>query len=108
MGAPSAQIQSSQSSAPAGKGAGASPSSQPMGKGGASMSATSGQPTMGQPNTNSNTGMAMANPTMVAPNDGSTNGNPYPNTVGHTNSKSFDVPMPINSKNLGGGKGKGA
>ena len=108
MGAPSSQVQSSQSSAPAGKGAGASPSSHPMGKGGASMSATSGQPTMGQPNTNSNTGMDMVNPTMIAQNDGQTTGNPYSNTVGQTNSESFNVPMPINSKNLGGGKGKGA
>ena len=101
MGAPSAQVQSSQSSSPAGKGASASPGNQPMGKGGASMSATSGQPTIGQPNTNSNTGMDMANPTMVAQNDGQTSGNPYPNTVGQMDNQ--NIP-----NNVGGGKGKGA
>ena len=99
MGAPSAQVQSSQSSSPSGKGAGSSPSSEPMGKG--SMSATSGQPTIGQPNTNSNTGLDVANPTMVAQTDGQTNGNPYPNTVGQMNNQG-------NSNNVGGGKGKGA
>jgi len=52
MGAASAGLQSPQSSTPAGKGAGASPSS----PGGSSMSATSGQPMMGNPNTNSNVG----------------------------------------------------
>jgi hypothetical protein len=110
MGAPSSQVQSSQSSAPAGKGASASPGSQPMGKG--SMSATSGQPTMGQPNTNSNTGLGMVNPTIAAPSDKQTNGNPYPNTVGQmdtfagssNNQPTFNNAM---GKNGGGNQGMG-
>jgi hypothetical protein len=106
MGAPSSQVQSSQSSAPAGKGASASPSSQPMGKG--SMSATSGQPTMGQPNTNSNTGLGMANPTMIAQNDGQTSGNPYPNTVGQMNAPAVMDNQPKTNQSNFGGKGKGA
>ena len=81
MGAPSAQVQSSQSSAPASKGAGTSAST-PSGSGKGSMAATSGQPTMGSPNTNGNTGMTPVNPNFVSPVDGSTGGNPYPNTVG--------------------------
>jgi hypothetical protein len=84
--------------------------SQPMGKG--IMSATSGQPTMGQPNTNSNTGLAMANPNMVAPNDGQTSGNPYSNTVGQmdtfasqsNNQSTFNDSM---GKNGGGNQGMG-
>jgi len=166
MGAPSSQVQSSQSSLPAGKGASASPSSpggssmsatsghpmmgnpntnsnvggnqvtnmnnaaqagaagkgasaspsyQPMGKGGASMSATSGQPTMGQPNTNSNTPMAMPqtnmmNPSMVAQGDGQTSGNPYPNTIGGLGSVAGgpNGQPQMNQSNFGGGKGKGA
>lgn len=81
MGAPSAQVQSPQSSTPASKGAGVSPST-PSGSGKASMAATSGQPTMGQPNTYGNTGMIPVNPNFVRKIDGITNGNPYPNTVG--------------------------
>lgn len=53
MGAASAGVQSPQSSMPAGKGAGISPST-PVGS---TISATSGQPILGAPNTNSNTGM---------------------------------------------------
>jgi hypothetical protein len=48
------------------------------------MSATSGQPTMGSPNTNGNTGMAPVNPNFVSPVDGKTGGNPYPNTIDNT------------------------
>jgi hypothetical protein len=57
MGAPSAQVQSSQTSQPASNGAGVSPST-PSGSGkGEQMSAMFGQPQMGQPNTNNNTGL---------------------------------------------------
>ena len=68
MGAASAGVQSPQSSMPAGKGAGASPST-PAGSTNSSpinstnsttYPSTSGQPTMGAPNTNSNTGMDVA------------------------------------------------
>ena len=62
MGAASAGLQSPQSSTPAGKGAGASPST-PAGSANSTNSSTfsptSGQPTLGAPNTNSNTGMDM-------------------------------------------------
>ena len=60
MGAASAGVQSPQSSMPAGKGAGASPSTPAGSTNSATYSATSGQPTMGAPNTNSNTGMTTA------------------------------------------------
>ena len=56
MGAASAGVQSPQSSMPAGKGAGTSPST----PAGSTISATSGQPVIGAPNTNSNTGMDLA------------------------------------------------
>ena len=77
MGAASAGLQSPQSSMPAGKGAGASPST-PAGStnsatysptlpagladstNSSTFSPTSGQPTLGAPNTNSNTGMDLA------------------------------------------------
>ena len=63
MGAASAGVQSPQSSMPAGKGAGASPST-PAGSANSTNSSTfsptSGQPTLGAPNTNSNTGMDVA------------------------------------------------
>jgi hypothetical protein len=82
MGAPSAQVQSSQSSDPASKGAGVSPST-PGGSGKGSMSATSGQPQIGAPNTYGNTGMApvdapgfttVADMSKVASNFGPVNG----------------------------------
>lgn len=57
MGVASAGVQSPQSSMPAGKGAGSSPSTPAGSVNSTTMSATSGQPTMGAPNTNSNTGM---------------------------------------------------
>lgn len=60
MGAASAGVQSPQSSMPAGKGAGASPSTPAGSVNSTTMSATSGQPTVGAPNTNSNTGMDVA------------------------------------------------
>jgi hypothetical protein len=60
MGAASAGVQSPQSSMPAGKGAGASPSTPAGSVNSTTMSATSGQPTMGAPNTNSNTGLGTA------------------------------------------------
>ena len=97
MGAPSAQVQSSQSSEPAGKGAGISPST-PGGNGkGASMSALSGQPTMGQPNTNGNAGLAPVNPNMVGQTDGATSGlpNPYPNTTGQVSNQSTQTPASL-------------
>jgi hypothetical protein len=70
-----------------------------MGKG--SMSAISGQPTMGQPNTNSNTGMQVANPTLP---------DQYSNTVGQpTPAVMNNQPVANQTLNsVGGGKGKGA
>jgi hypothetical protein len=117
MGAPTAQVQSSQTSQPAGKGAGDSPSSETKS---ISLSGLSGQPAIGQPNTNGNTGLAPVNPTygdgspsgkggqagqpqtatsFVAQQDGATNANPYPNTVGQISNQSMKTPA---------GKGKGA
>lgn len=82
MGAPSAQVQSSQSSSPAGKGAGTSPSTPPPlinpipnnTADSKMITSTSNQPSLGQPN-------------------------PYQNTVGQGTNQS--TPTPI-------GKGKGA
>jgi len=112
MGAPSAQVQSNQSSAPAGKGAGRSPSSEPIGKGGASMSSISGQPTIGQPNTNSNTGLDVANPIMVEPQVVKpTTSDSYSNTVGQTDMTAINNGQPTANQipnKMGGGKGKGA
>lgn len=96
MGAQSAQVQSSQTSQPAGKGAGESPSSE---KKTISLAGLSGQPGLGQPNTNGNTGLAPVNPTFVSPTDGATNTNPYANTVGQISNQSMKTPA---------GKGKGA
>jgi hypothetical protein len=134
MGAASAGVQSPQSSMPAGKGAGASPST-PAGSANSTNSSTfsptSGQPTLGAPNTNSNTGMDLApagkgGGSSVAatpaspyaqPQDMSTfrnvdaSGNPvtpmqvpnqYANTVGSPN------PMVSNTQMPSGASGKGA
>lgn len=107
MGAPTAQVQSPQSSQPASKGAGQSASSEPRtGKGG-QMSSMSGQPTMGQPNSNGNTGLAPINPGLgqnspnafVFQQDGETPSNPYPNTLGQWDNQSTKNPA---------GLGKGA
>lgn len=77
MGAPTAQVQPSQSSAPASKGAGQSASSEaPAGKGGR-LASMSGQPTMGQPNTNGNTNLAP-----IDPNLGASQNPLYANTTG--------------------------
>jgi hypothetical protein len=95
MGAPSAQVQPSQSSAPASKGAGISPSTPaPAGKGTSSMSAISGQPAMGQPNTNGNAGLAPVNPSLNSVNDVK-----YANTVEPTGDGRNAMP------NAGFGKG---
>lgn len=96
MGAQTAQVQSPQTSQPAGKGAGDSASSE---KTTMSLGGISGQPTIGQPNTNGNTNLAPINPTFVATSDGVTNANPYPNTVGQISNQSTQAPA---------GKGKGA
>lgn len=96
MGAPIAQVQSAQTSQPAGKGAGQSPSSE---KTTMSLGGLSGQPAVGQPNTNGNTGLNPVNSGFVAPNDGATQFNPYPNTVGQWDNQSTKTPA---------GKGKGA
>jgi hypothetical protein len=101
MGAPSAQVQSPQSSTPASKGAGVSPST-PSGSGkSATMAATSGQPTMGQPNTNGNTGLAPISSGYIAPTDGNTAGlpNSYPNTTSQWDNQATKTPA---------GLGKGA
>jgi hypothetical protein len=104
MGAPTAQVQSPQSSQPAAKGAGQSPSSEaPSGKGGKQLSALSGQPTIGQPNLNGNTDLQPVNSTFVAQPDGSTAGNPYPNTVGNMGS----VAGGPNGQPMGKGGGSG-
>lgn len=117
MGAQSAQVQSPQSSQPAGKGAGESASSE---KKTISLSGMSGQPGLGQPNTNGNTDLAPINPSLsqdspsgkggqygqpqtsssfVSGQDGVTPANPYPNTVGQWDNQSTKTPA---------GKGKGA
>ena len=104
MGAPTAQVQSSQSSAPASKNAGVSPSTpQPTGKGvgglaqeiqNKTITATSGQPSMGQPNTNGNAGLAPVNPSLNSVNDVK-----YANTVAPTGDVQKALP------NAGFGKG---
>jgi hypothetical protein len=102
MGAPTAQVQSSQTSQPAGKNAGQSPSSE---KTTMSMGGLSGQPGIGQPNTNGNTSLDPITPQLatkssyIAPFDGETRSNPYPNTVGQWDNQSTQTPA---------GKGKGA
>jgi hypothetical protein len=82
MGAQSAQVQSSQSSQPASKGAGQSASNEPASGKGGQMSSMSGQPTMGQPNTNGNTGLATVNPIIQAEPGVLKPNNAYSNTVG--------------------------
>lgn len=82
MGAPISQVQSSQSSAPAGKGAGTSPSTPPPlinpipnnTADSKTLTAMSNQPSLGQPN-------------------------PYQNTVGQDTNQTMPTPI---------GKGKGA
>jgi hypothetical protein len=96
MGAQTAQVQSPQSSQPAGKGAGESASSETKT---ISLSGLSGQPGLGQPNTNGNTGLAPVNPTYVASTGSEANTNPYTNTVGQITNQSTQTPA---------GKGKGA
>jgi len=100
MGGFSAQVQQGQTSQPAGKGAGMSPSTDrtTMNLGG-----LSGQPMMGQPNTNGNTDLRPINPNFVAQVDGGTNGNPYPNTIGTINNPSTGMPM---GKGSGGGQSR--
>jgi hypothetical protein len=141
MGAQSAQVQTPQSSQPASKGAGQSASSEPgSGKGG-QMSSMSGQPSIGQPNTNGNTSLAPVNPgfgmdqraidanpkgysnffnrakqqefqnpgfTFLAQNDGVTQTNPYPNTIGGFTGGQDGQPLGKGGGgNQGGGKGSG-
>jgi uncharacterized protein (DUF1800 family) len=102
MGAPTAEVQSTQSSNASGKGAGSSPST-PAGS--TTMSATSGQPTMGAPNPYGNP----ADPTSFTNTDASGNRvNPmqvpsqYMNTVGSPN------PMMTTDAMNSGASGKGA
>ena len=108
MGAPTAQVQPSQSSAPASKGAGQSASSEaPAGKGG-QLTSMSGQPTMGQPNTNGNTGLAPIDPNLVAPENAL-----YPNTTGAISRNSINntsgQPIGKMGGSVGGsGRGKGS
>jgi len=96
MGAQTAQVQSTQSSQPAGKNAGESPSSETKT---ISLSGLSGQPGLGKPNINGNSGLAAVNPTFVAPTGAEANSNPYNNTVGQITNQSIKTPA---------GKGKGA
>ena len=135
MGVASAGVQSPQSSTPAGKGAGSSPSTPAGSVNSTTMSATSGQPTIGAPNTNSNTGMdiapagkgsgSLANAAMPSspyaqPQDMSTfrnvdaSGNlvspmrvpsQYSNTVGAANEMSSGTPVPTGVSGKGGAAG---
>jgi hypothetical protein len=135
MGAASAGLQSPQSSTPAGKGAGTSPSTPAGSVNSTTISATSGQPTLGAPNTNSNTGMDMVptgkgnGPTpaigtpaspYAQPQDMSTfrnvdaSGNPvsamkvpnqYSNTIGAPNEMSSGTPVPTGVSGKGGAAG---
>ena len=132
MGAASAGVQSPQSSMPAGKGAGASPSSEPMSRD--ILSSVAGPARIGQPNTNSNTGMDIApagkgggsvaagTPASpyAQPQDMSTfrnvdaSGNPvtpmrvpnqYSNTVGATNEMPTGAPVPTGASGKGSAAG---
>lgn len=107
MGAPTAQVQSSQTSQPAGKNVSSSPSPG-TGKGG-QMSMSSGQPQMGQPNTNGNSPLRPVNANFVSPTDGVTNGNPYPNTIGSLGSVAGGNNGQPESQPMakGGGSGQG-
>lgn len=70
------------------------------------MSAMSGQPKMGQPNTNGNTALAPVNANFVGPTDGATNSNPYPNTIGGFTGNQDGQPLGKGGGgNQGGGKG---
>lgn len=114
MGAPTAQVQSPQTSQPAGKGAGFSPSTDRTTM---TLGGLSGQPEMGAPNTNSNVDPGFGyipnhpiNPTFVAPLDGATNQNPYPNTIGMPKNPSTQTPMGKSGGAISGGgiaSGKG-
>ena len=135
MGAPTAETQSPQSSSPAGKGAGSSPSTPAGSVNSTTISATSGQPTLGAPNTNSNTGMDLApagkgGGSSVAgtpaspyaqPQDMSTfrnvdaSGNPvmpmqvpnqYSNTIGAPNEMSSGIPVPTDVSGKGAAAGE--
>jgi hypothetical protein len=84
------------------------------------MSAMSGQPQMGQPNTNGNAGLApidpgynasqsnQANTSFVAQPDGNTPGNPYPNTIGGTSNPAGQPMGKGNSSSNSANSGKGA
>ena len=109
MGAPTAQVQSPQSSQPASKGAGQSASSEPgSGKSG-QMSAMSGQPRMGQPNTNGNTALKPVDAGFLNTpiNNFETssgvinNPNPsYSNTIGNMGGMNNIQPTPLPSPNM--------
>jgi hypothetical protein len=112
MGAQTAQVQSPQSSQPASKGAGQSASSEPgSGKGG-QMSAMSGQPRMGQPNTNGNTALKPVDAGFLNTpiNNFETssgvinNPNPsYSNTIGNISGQPTPLPSPnMPQPNMGG------
>jgi len=131
MGAASAGVQSPQSSMPAGKGAGTSPSTPAGSVNSTTMSATSGQPTLGAPNTNSNTGMNVApagkgggssyaaptSPYVAEPQSFinlDASGNPvtprqvpnqYSNTIGAPNEMSSGTPVPTGASGKGGAAG---
>jgi hypothetical protein len=131
MGAASAGVQSPQSSMPAGKGAGASPSTPAGSVNSTTMSATSGQPTVGAPNTNSNTGLGLAaagkgggssyaaptSPYIAEPQSFmnlDASGNPvtpsqvpnqYSNTIGAPNEMSTGAPVPTGVSGKGGAAG---
>lgn len=111
MGGFTAQVQQGQTSQPAGKGAGMSPSTDRTTM---TLGGLSGQPGMGAPNTNSNVDPGFGyipnqpvNSTFVAPLDGATKQNPYPNTIGMPMNPSTQTPM---GKGGGGGiaGGKGS
>lgn len=114
MGAPSAQVQQGQTSGPVGKGAGMSPSTDRTTM---TMGGLSGQPGMGAPNSQA-TNFAInalggddfrpVNRNFVAPLDGATNQNPFPNTIGSVAGGPNGQPMnQTMGKGFGGGAGGG-
>lgn len=129
MGAPSAQVQQGQTSGFAGKGAGMSPSTDRTTM---TMGGLSGQPGMGAPNPQAAKlamnalGGDVARPTQnaifgkgddfarpvnknfIAPIDGATNQNPFPNTIGSNVGRPDGQPMnQTMGKGFGGGAGGG-
>jgi hypothetical protein len=60
---------------------------------------------MGQPNTNGNTALAPVNANFVAPTDGSTPTNPYPNTISDMTSVAGSPDSNVGNQSMGKGGG---